>query len=91
MSPKSVLITGANRGIGLELVKQYLLCQPPPKWVFATCRDPAKAKDLTDLAAKNSNLYILTLDVTDRNSYPRIAKQIDDQVKDQGLSLIKEI
>ena len=36
----SVLVTGANRGIGLGLVRHFLGMQNPPKWVFATCRDP---------------------------------------------------
>lgn len=40
----SVLVTGANRGIGLELVSQLLRKTNPPKVVFATCRDPEGAK-----------------------------------------------
>ena len=38
VSPKSVFITGCNRGIGLELVKQFLKLETPPKNLFATCR-----------------------------------------------------
>lgn len=37
---RSVLLTGCNRGIGLELVKQLLATPRPPAWIFATCRDP---------------------------------------------------
>ena len=88
MSPRTVMITGANRGIGLELVKQFLLSKPAPAHLFATCRDPAKATDLQDLADKNSNLHILTLDVTDRASFPRIAKEVGAKVEDQGLNLL---
>ncbi len=59
----SVLITGANRGIGLELVRQ-LLNQGDK--VFATCRQPAQADGLQSLAdAFNEQLTILPLDVTD--------------------------
>lgn len=36
----SVLVTGANRGIGLGLVRHFLGMPNPPKWVFAACRDP---------------------------------------------------
>ncbi|KFR09938.1 C-factor, partial [Opisthocomus hoazin] len=36
----SVLVTGANRGIGLGLVQHLLGLPNPPKWVFAACRDP---------------------------------------------------
>lgn len=37
---RTVLLTGSNRGIGLELVKQLLGAPRPPAWIFATCRDP---------------------------------------------------
>lgn len=41
---KSMLITGTNRGIGLEFVKQIVKLPHPPKWLFATCRNPDQAK-----------------------------------------------
>ena len=44
LSPKSVFITGANRGIGLEFVKQFLRLPNPPKAVVATSRNPLEAK-----------------------------------------------
>ena len=59
----TVLITGCNRGIGLEFVKQYLLLD----WrVIATCRNPDKANDIKDhtflfSAASLSNLLIYAL------------------------------
>ncbi|XP_064016736.1 C-signal-like isoform X1 [Pogoniulus pusillus] len=37
---RSVLVTGANRGIGLGLVQHFLAMPSPPKWVFAGCREP---------------------------------------------------
>ena len=40
----SVLITGANRGIGLEFVKQLLRLAKPPKYIFAVCRSPENAQ-----------------------------------------------
>lgn len=39
----SVIITGANRGLGLEFVRQYLKLDSPPQIIVATCRDPDKA------------------------------------------------
>ena len=39
-----VLITGANRGIGLGIVNQYL--ERGNTRIFATCRTPEKASDL---------------------------------------------
>ena len=44
MNPKTVLITGANRGIGLEFVKQILKLQEPPLQIYAACRSPEKAQ-----------------------------------------------
>lgn len=52
----SVLVTGANRGIGLGLVKHLLSNQAfNVENVFATCRDMGKAKVITNL------LYLLII------------------------------
>lgn len=40
---KTVLISGANRGIGLEFVRQFVSLDHPPQVIIATCRDPEKA------------------------------------------------
>lgn len=43
----SALITGANRGLGLEFARQYLA----NGWkVYAACRDPSSASELRRLA-----------------------------------------
>ena len=59
----SALITGANRGLGLEFARQYLA----NGWrVYATCRHPGSASELQHLAeASDHNLRILAFDVTD--------------------------
>lgn len=60
---KKALITGANRGIGLELTHQLL---NRGDHVIATCRKPAQANGLHSLADTfNGQLTILPLDVTD--------------------------
>jgi NAD(P)-dependent dehydrogenase (short-subunit alcohol dehydrogenase family) len=61
-----VLITGANRGIGLALVRAYLSAG----WrVFATCRAPDRADDLWALCdTYGERLSITALDVTDEAS-----------------------
>jgi len=57
----SILITGSNRGIGLELVRQYA----GDGWrVYATCRHPAEAHELQYLAARNSDVSVHRLDIT---------------------------
>jgi NAD(P)-dependent dehydrogenase (short-subunit alcohol dehydrogenase family) len=55
-----VLITGSNRGIGLEFVRQYL----EEGWrVYATCRRPAEAESLHMLTGLHNELSIHRLDV----------------------------
>lgn len=58
----TILITGANRGLGLEFAKQYAA----EGWrVIAGCRNPAQADDLNALAAANDQVTVEQLDVTD--------------------------
>jgi NAD(P)-dependent dehydrogenase (short-subunit alcohol dehydrogenase family) len=57
----NILITGGNRGLGLELVRQYADAQ----WgVIATCRHPGEAKELNRLAGEYPNISLEHLDVT---------------------------
>lgn len=59
---KTVLITGANRGLGVEFCRQYTR----DDWrVIATCRDPDDANDLNALARQYNNLKVYALDVSD--------------------------
>ena len=58
---RTVLITGSNRGIGLEFVRQYAAAG----WrVIATCRNPGKATELNALAQDNPRILVELLDVT---------------------------
>jgi NAD(P)-dependent dehydrogenase (short-subunit alcohol dehydrogenase family) len=58
---KRVLITGSNRGLGLEWARQYAQAN----WqVIATCRHPAEAHSLQELASSNANVTVYKLDVT---------------------------
>ena len=73
----SALITGANRGLGLEFARQYLA----DGWrVYAACRDPASASKLCRLAKHGDDkLRILTMDVTDPASIHAAATELDGQ------------
>lgn len=61
-----VAITGAGRGIGLELTRQHVEAGDR---VFALVRDPALASDLADLASANEDrLTVHAMDVGDSDS-----------------------
>jgi NAD(P)-dependent dehydrogenase (short-subunit alcohol dehydrogenase family) len=64
------LITGANRGLGLEFVRQYAA----EGWkVIATCRQPARAEGLDALEGE---IEVHPLDVTDFARVEELAKKL---------------
>ncbi len=82
----TVLITGANRGIGLELARQYAA----RGWnVIATSRhvgtDPALAA-LTEIASKHPQVALERLDVTDSAMIRALAAKYHDQPIDVLLN-----
>jgi len=76
----TLLITGANRGIGLEFCKQYAAAG----WrVLACCRDPRKADALNKLAARYPDLIELhALDVADHAQIDQLARAMSDETID---------
>lgn len=71
----AVLITGANRGIGLATAREFARAGDR---VYATCRDPEKADDLHRLAVETGNVTLHRMDVTDFASIDRVAAEIGD-------------
>ena len=72
----TVLITGSNRGIGLEFVKQFT----ERGWnVIATTRKPAKAEELNALARKHKSITVEQLDVTDHARIEALAAKYKGQ------------
>jgi NAD(P)-dependent dehydrogenase (short-subunit alcohol dehydrogenase family) len=59
MAPKSVFITGTKSGVGLELVRQFALCDNPPKHIFASARNPDGV--LKDLTKAHKNIHLVDL------------------------------
>ena len=84
----TVLVTGANRGIGLELARQYA----ERGWkVIAAARKPAEAADLKAIAAKRPGLVIEELDVTNHAQIDALAatykgRPIDILINNAGIS-----
>jgi len=79
----TVLVTGSNRGIGLEFARQYAGLG----WqVIATCRNPAKAGELQALASQYDNLTVKALDITDHEAVDTLAAALSDQPIDLLLN-----
>ena len=73
----TVLITGANRGIGLELARQYA---GEGNSVLAFCRTPKSADALNALACEsNGRVTVHAMDVANENSIGAAAKGIGDR------------
>jgi NAD(P)-dependent dehydrogenase (short-subunit alcohol dehydrogenase family) len=71
-----VLITGANRGIGIEFVKQYA----DLGWtIIATCRNPDSADELNALAAEHENITVEHLDLVNHEGIDVLAAKYEDQ------------
>ncbi len=67
----TILITGANRGLGLQFAKQYA----DDGWrVHATCRDPDAAEALN--AAASDRLTVRRLDVCDGDQVGALARAL---------------
>jgi NAD(P)-dependent dehydrogenase (short-subunit alcohol dehydrogenase family) len=84
----TVLITGSNRGIGLEIARIYA----ERGWqVLATARKPDTADDLKAIRADHPNLEIVRLDVTDHERIDELAAEyagrpIDILINNAGIS-----
>jgi len=82
-SQPTVLITGANRGLGLEFARQYA----KSGWnVIASCRSPRKAYELVSLANTYPRVAIEKLDVTKDKHVRKLAKKYLDQPIDVLLN-----
>jgi NAD(P)-dependent dehydrogenase (short-subunit alcohol dehydrogenase family) len=87
----SVLVTGSNRGLGLEWVRQYA----KEGWrVYATCRHPMEAGELKALAEQEKGISVHRLDVTKPDEINALAvdlmkEPIDLLVNNAGVYLEK--
>src|SRR4051794_23567816 len=74
MSTHYCLVTGANRGLGLEFARQLLARGDR---VIAACRHPGKASALNLLAGEYpGRLRVAPLDVTEPRSHAALAREL---------------
>ena len=79
----NVLITGSNRGLGLEWVRQYA----DAGWrVFATCRKPHESSELQAMADVNKRIKIHRLDITKADEINAVAVELLDEPVDVLLN-----
>ncbi len=78
----SMLVTGASRGLGLEMVRQFV----GDGWrIYACCRTPETATDLAALAAGSGGLITLhTLDV----SKPEQVRALADEFRGTPIDML---
>lgn len=75
---KTILITGANRGLGLEFTRQYL---EAGHRVIATAREPDSCEPLQDLKSRFGDaLHLFTLDVVDGNSRKALSNSVGNKI-----------
>jgi len=83
MSDQTILITGSNRGIGLELTEQFAA----DGWtVIACCRNPADAGALQALSNRYPAIELHALEVTDYEQMASLSAQLRDRSIDILLS-----
>ena len=83
MTNPTILITGANRGIGLEFTRQFA----EDGWqVLACCRNPADAGQLQTLGEQYPAIELHALDVTDYQQMAALADQLGNRPIDILLS-----
>ena len=71
---KTILITGANRGLGMGLARSY--AEQDGVSIIACCRSPADADELRALAKEKGCFRIEALDVADENSIELLAQRL---------------
>lgn len=76
----TTLITGTNRGIGLEFVRQYA----EDGWhVIACCRQPAKAEKLNKIATQYpDHISIYALDMADHQQIDQLSQSLSGEAID---------
>jgi NAD(P)-dependent dehydrogenase (short-subunit alcohol dehydrogenase family) len=69
------IVTGANRGLGLEFVRQLLA---RGQRVVATCRQPGRALELTRLAGEHpGHLTVLPLTLPEPRSIAALVREVE--------------
>ncbi|AWP07973.1 Hypothetical protein SMAX5B_007152 [Scophthalmus maximus] len=87
----NIFVTGTNRGIGLELVKQLAEKTGKEAHIYACCREPegTSAEALRGLATQYpGKITIIRLDMSDEDSILTAVQAVSEQIQTAGLNLL---
>ncbi|XP_039539744.1 synaptotagmin-7 isoform X3 [Pimephales promelas] len=84
----NLMVTGASRGLGLQIVESLVTGGFSPGKIIATARDPDGAKELQRLADEYQNIHIIKLDVISQESIERAASEVEQLVQEEGLNCL---
>ncbi|KAM4572498.1 C-signal-like [Odontesthes bonariensis] len=87
----NILVTGTNRGIGLELVKQLAEKTAKEVHIYACCREPggARAEALKELTSQYpGKIIVIKLDVADEDSISAAVQAVRQHIGTGGLNLL---
>ncbi|XP_024136468.1 C-factor [Oryzias melastigma] len=84
----SVLVTGASRGLGLQIVENLASGEFSPRKIIAAARNVAGAEKLQELAGKYPHIHVLTLDVVSQESIEKCAEEVDLLLQEDGLNCL---
>ncbi|NXY17916.1 DHB2 dehydrogenase, partial [Atrichornis clamosus] len=87
---RSVLVTGANRGLGLGFVQHFLSMPKPPQWIFAGCRDPKgqRAQGTPNHHRDTDLPSVGSAEVADPASIKAAAAKVGEHLGGSGLNLL---
>lgn len=88
LQAKTVMVTGASRGLGLEFVHQLVKLPSPPEVLIAACRDPSKATALQSFAKSNPSVRVVKLDIEKDKDIESAYKEVEAAVGERGLNLL---
>ncbi|KAL2093647.1 hypothetical protein ACEWY4_010959 [Coilia grayii] len=87
-SCNSMLITGASRGLGLQMVKDLVKRNERPKKIIATARNPAAANELQEITRSFPGVHVVALDVVSQPSIHSASEEVASIVGTEGLNCL---
>ncbi|TRY66411.1 hypothetical protein DNTS_003370 [Danionella cerebrum] len=84
----NLMVTGASRGLGLQIVETLVTGGFFPGKIIATARNPDGATELQRLAGEHHNIHVIKLDVVSQESIDKAAAEVEQVVRDEGLNCL---